>query len=144
MFYNNPIYNFLLERKSSSEIIFIPENLWTGNPDEGKKIVDGFLSFNGEGVIFDKNVWKKNSASKSWNEELNAFEWIKNVRSLGTNKARVFLRDNIREWMKFQSRWDPLFWRNDILARRISNLMSNMSFSIILQMKISKKDSQDS
>ena len=128
MFYNNPIYNFLLERKSSSEIIFIPENLWTGNPDEGKKIVDGFLSFNGEGVLFDKNVWKKNSASKSWNEELSAFEWIKNVRSLGTNKARVFLRDNIREWMKFQSRWDPLFWRNDILARRISNLMSNMSF----------------
>ena len=52
---------------------------------------------------------EKNSASKSWNEELSSFEWIKNVRSLGTNKARVFLRDNIREWMKFQSRWDPLF-----------------------------------
>ena len=38
MFYNNLIYNFLLERKSSSEINFIPENLWAGNPDEGKKL----------------------------------------------------------------------------------------------------------
>ena len=60
MFYNNPIYNFLLERQSSPEIIFIPENLWIGSPDDGKKIVDGFLSFYGEGVAFNKQVWKKN------------------------------------------------------------------------------------
>ena len=37
MFYSNLIYNFFLERKSSSEITFIPENLWIGNPDNGKK-----------------------------------------------------------------------------------------------------------
>ena len=42
MFYNNFIYNFLLDRKSSSEITFIPENLWTGNPNEGKKLLTGF------------------------------------------------------------------------------------------------------
>ena len=59
MFYSNLIYNFLLERKSSSEITFIPENLWIGNPDNGKKIVEGFLSFYGETIVFDKKVWKK-------------------------------------------------------------------------------------
>ena len=37
----------------------------------------------------------------SWNEELHTFEWIKNVKALGTNKARLFLRDNIREWIKY-------------------------------------------
>ena len=128
MFYNNPIYNFLLERKSSSEISFIPENLWIGDPDHGKKIVDGFLSFYGEGLVFNKKVWKKNEASKSWNEELLTFEWIKDVKALGTNKARIFLRDNIREWMRFGSKWDSFAWRTDILSKRISYLMSNMSF----------------
>ena len=128
MFYNNFIYNFLLDRKSSSEITFIPENLWTGNPNEGKKIIDGFLSFNGESIAFNKNVWRKNNASMSWNEELQTFEWIKNVKALGTNKARLFLRDNIREWIKFNHTWDPIIWRNDILAKRIFHLMSNMSF----------------
>ena len=54
MFYNNIIYNFLLDRKSSSEISFIPENLWTGSPDNGKKIIDGFLSFYGEGLLLIK------------------------------------------------------------------------------------------
>ena len=128
MFYNNLIYNFLLERKSSSEINFIPENLWAGNPDEGKKIIDGFLSFYGEGVAFNERVWGKNNASINWNEELHTFEWIKDVKALGTNKARLFLRDNIREWIKYRRNWDSLSWRNDILAKRISNLMSNMSF----------------
>ncbi len=128
MFYNNPIYNFLLERQSSPEIIFIPENLWIGSPDDGKKIVDGFLSFYGEGVAFNKQVWKKNNASKSWNEELFSFEWVKDVKALGTNKARIFLRDNIREWMKFRNNWDSFTWRTDILAKRISHLLSNMSF----------------
>ena len=106
MFYNNFIYNFLLERKSSIRNKFIPENLWTGNPDNGKKIIDGFLSFYGEGVVFDKKVWKKYVASKIWNEELYSFEWVKDVKSIGTNKARIFLRDNIREWMKFRNKWD--------------------------------------
>ena len=128
MFYNNIIYNFLLDRKSSSEISFIPENLWTGSPDNGKKIIDGFLSFYGEGVAFDKKVWRSNTASKSWNEELLSFEWVKDVRALGTNKARIFLRDNIREWMKFRNKWDSFSWRTDILSKRISFLMSNMSF----------------
>ena len=59
MFYNNPIYNFLLERKSSTEISFIPESLWVGDPDNGKKIVDGFMNFNGESIVFDKQTWKK-------------------------------------------------------------------------------------
>ena len=120
MFYSNLIYNFLLERKSSSEITFIPENLWIGNPDNGKKIVEGFLSFYGETIVFDKKVWKKNVASNIWNEELYSFEWVKDVKALGTNKARIFIRDNIREWMKLRNRWDSFTWRIDIIAKRIS------------------------
>ena len=48
-----------------------------------------FKNFCGEGVAFDKKVWRSNTASKSWNEELLSFEWVKDVR-VGTNKARIF------------------------------------------------------
>ena len=128
MFYNNPIYNFLLERKSSTEISFIPESLWGGDPDNGKKIVDGFMNFNGESIVFDKQIWKKNKGSRSWNEELFCFDWIKDVKALGTNKARIFLRDNIREWLRLKNRWDPFSWETKILSKRLCFLMSNMSF----------------
>ena len=71
---------------------------------------------------------EKNVASNIWNEELYSFEWVKDVKALGTNKARIFIRDNIREWMKLRNRWDSFTWRIDIIAKRISFLMSNMSF----------------
>ena len=63
---------------------------------------------------------KKNVASNIWNEELYSFEWVKDVKALGTNKARIFIRDNIREWMKLRNRWDSFTWRIDIIAKRIS------------------------
>ena len=62
----------------------------------------------------------------SWNEELQTFEWIKNVKALGTNKARLFLRDNIREWIKFNHSWDPL--SGEMIFQKNFHLMSNMSF----------------
>ena len=44
-----------------------------------------------EKVLFlTRKYGKKNEASKSWNEELLTFEWIKDVKALGTNKARIF------------------------------------------------------
>ena len=54
-------------------------------------------------IVFDKQVWKKNKGSKSWNEELFCFDWTKDVKALGTNKARIFLRDNIKEWLRLKN-----------------------------------------
>ena len=42
----------------------------------------------------------KNKASEFWNDKLNSFDWIKDVRAVGTNKARIFLRNSILEWLK--------------------------------------------
>ena len=36
-------------------------------------------------------IWEKNNATKFWNEQLHSFSWIKDVRAVGTNKARIFL-----------------------------------------------------
>ena len=58
--------------------------------------------------------------AKAGMKNLLSFEWIKDVKALGTNKARIFLRDNIREWMKFRNKWDSFSWRTDILSKRIS------------------------
>ncbi|MBS91859.1 MAG: hypothetical protein CMM95_02245 [Rickettsiales bacterium] len=126
--YKNPVYNFLLEKKSSGEILFFPENLWTGDSENGKKIVEGFLNFNGELVKFKDHIWEKNNATKFWNEQLHSFEWVRDVRAVGTNKARIFLRKNIKEWLKKFRKWDSFSWKVDILSKRICFLLNNLSF----------------
>ena len=128
LYYKNPLYDFFLEKNASTEIIFFPENLWTGDSENGKRIIEGFLNFNGESVKFKDHIWEKNNATKFWNEQLHSFNWIKDVRAVGTNKARIFLRKNIKEWLKKFQKWDSFSWKVDILSKRICFLLSNLSF----------------
>ena len=65
-----------------------------------QKIINGYVNFYGESFNFQKNLWEKNKASEFWNDKLNSFDWIKDVRAVGTNKARIFLRNSILEWLK--------------------------------------------
>ena len=88
--FRNPFYNFILEKRAVSELIFIPENIWSADSENGRKIVEGFLNFHNETIFFDLNVWKQNNSSKLWNEKLHSFDWVRDVRALGTNKARIF------------------------------------------------------
>ena len=92
LFFKSPIYNFFFVRHTENNILHRPESLWRGNKEAGKKIIDGFLNFHGESVSLDE-VWNRNHGSKSWNEYLNSFMWIKDIRAVGTNKARIFLRN---------------------------------------------------
>ena len=126
--FKNPFYNLFLEKSANSDITFIPQNLWTGNSDDGRKIIDGYLSFHNETSSFNLNTWKKNKSSKLWNEKLHSFQWIDDVKGLGTNKARIFLRKNILQWIEHHNKWDPQNWNLIILSKRICNLLGNISF----------------
>ncbi len=126
--FSNPFYDFFLERKSISEINFIPENLWTGDSENGRKIIDGSLQFNNETIVFRPNSWRSNNGSKVWNEKLHSFEWVNDVRTVGTNKARIFIRDCFREWQKKYNKYNVDFWKMNILCKRVCSLLENSSF----------------
>ncbi len=126
--FKNPFYNFILGNKATSQIVFIPENIWTGNSENGRKIIDGFLSFHNESISFDNDSLKKNKGSKLWNQKLHSMQWINDVRAVGTNKARVFLRKKIKNWINFHNTWDPFIWNTRTLSQRLCYFMENTSF----------------
>ncbi|MEE2695252.1 MAG: heparinase II/III family protein [Pseudomonadota bacterium] len=128
LFFKSPVYNFFFVRHTENNIHHHPESLWRGNKEAGKKIIDGFLNFHGESVSLDNEVWNKNHGSKSWNEYLNSFMWIKDIRAVGTNKARIFLRNKLIEWTLRSNYWDSEIWEINVLAKRIFNLLTNLSF----------------
>ena len=128
IYFKNPFYNFLLEKRASPKMLFSPEDYWGGDSEVGQKIIDGYINFYGESFSFKKNIWETNQASEFWNGQLHSFDWLRDVRAVGTNKARVFVRFNILEWLKKNKNWDNSSWKNDILARRIINLLGNLSF----------------
>ena len=53
--------------------------------------------------------------------------WIPDVRAVGTNQARLFLRKKILDWMEDSDYSNKHIWSEDVLAR-IFYLLTNLSF----------------
>ena len=70
-----------------------------------------------------------NNGSKVWNEKLHSFEWVNDVRTVGTNKARVFIRDCFREWQKKYNKYNVDVWKNEYsFVREFVAFYENSSF----------------
>ncbi len=126
LYFKNPIFHFFLSRRSDNGFMLNLNSLWEGNKKNGKRIINGFLNFQGES--FPINEFWKNNASKSWNNYLNSFLWLKDLRALGTNDTRIFVRNFIDQWYKKNKYYNEPSWNDEILSKRIFSLLTNLSF----------------
>tara|TARA_B100000989_G_scaffold83137_1_gene59461 strand:+ start:753 stop:2378 length:1626 start_codon:yes stop_codon:yes gene_type:complete len=123
-----PLRNFFLKKKSTDTLAISINDPWAGNSDEGYKILKGYLTVCGETISIEKNIWKNKTASKIWFEELHSFNWVKDLKAVGSNQARRFVRQCILDWMSLFSDWSKSIWKSDILAKRICNLLGSYNF----------------
>lgn len=128
LFFKSRVYNFFVNNNAEKKIIFNPESLWRGNKVNGLRILEGFLSYQNETLNLDKNIWKKNHGSSSWNNHLHGFMWIKDIRAVGTNNARIFVRRNLLAWIDEVNYSNEQIWKEDVIAKRIFYLLTNLSF----------------
>ena len=114
-----PLHKTLLEKYSSENIIMKFSDGWGGNADNGYELLKGYFSFYGESVFLENYIWARNKASLTWNNELHSFCWIRDLRAVGSNKARTFARKCVTDWIKEFNYWSKKEWRSDILAKRV-------------------------
>ena len=123
-----PLHKTILEKYSSENIVKKFSDGWGGNADNGYELLKGYFSFYGESVFLENYVWAKNKASLTWNNELHSFCWIRDLRAVGSNKARTFARKCVTDWIKEFNYWSKKEWRSDILAKRVCVLLENFTF----------------
>ena len=123
-----PLSNLFIDKKVTNKIINNFNDPWNGDLDTGYKILKGYMTFFGETVHFKNSIWSKNQATNIWNNELQSFGWVKDLRLVGSNQARIFLRKAIKEWLDKHKNWSKVEWKSNILAKRICNLLGNFSF----------------
>ena len=128
LFFKSSLYNLIFSKAIDDKILYNPESLWIGNKSNGVKIIDGFLNYQKETVYFDENVWKQNHGSSSWNNYLHSFMWIKDIRQVGTDQARIFVRKKIFSWIEECDYFNSLIWNREVLSKRIFYLLTNLSF----------------
>lgn len=128
LYLKSPLYNFILSNKIDGKILYNPESLWLGRKSNGIKIIEGFLNYQKESVFIDDQVWRDNHGSQLWNNYLNSFMWLPDIRAVGTNQARIFLRRKISDWIDHSDYSNQSIWNQDVLAKRIFYLLTNLSF----------------
>ena len=128
LFFKNTLYNHIFSEGIDGKIQYNPESLWKGNKFEGSRIIDGFLNFQKESVFINSNVWHKNHGSIAWNCYLHSFMWIKDVRAVGTNEARIFVRQKILSWIDQSDYLSQHIWGVEVMSKRIFYLLTNLSF----------------
>jgi len=127
-YYRTIIFDLMLSKNLSTKIVNQLNDCWHGDIDNGNRILMGYFSFFGETLNYENSFWENNGASKMWKEKFHCFDWLKDLKASSTSKSAPYAREILKKWIKYHNSWSPLEWRSDILGRRISCLLSNLSF----------------
>ncbi len=128
LFFKSRFYNIISNNVIDSKILSNPESFWRGNKLNGIKILDGFLNYQKETVFLDNDIWEANHGSQTWNDYLNSFMWVSDIREVGTNQARLYLRKKIISWIDDSNYSNKSIWKTNVLSKRIFYLLTNLSF----------------
>ncbi len=126
LLFKNPFYHFILKRKSESGFILNPKSLWEGSKQNGTRILNGYLNYQGES--FPLNDFSKNNASESWRDYLNSFLWLKDLSTLRTNESRIFFRKFLNNWLNKNKYFNEISWKEETVSKRMFSLLTNLSF----------------
>ena len=128
LYYKTPVYDFFLNNSLSKEVSNILNDPWEGDSQIGHNILKGYITFFGETINYKSSMWEKNVSTAIWKEELHSFNWIKDIKAVGTNEARSFLRKSVYEWVLKYNKWSLSEWRSDIIGKRLYSLLGNFNF----------------
>jgi uncharacterized heparinase superfamily protein len=100
-------------------------DLWPGDPARGAKLLRGELEVAGTSRPF--TYWDQRGGPLHWRAAAHSFAWMRDLRTLGTDAARVFARDFTDDWMTRGS-GDALAEEPEIAGARISAILGHWDF----------------
>ena len=77
-------------------------DFWPGKANQGSKILDGDFEFLGKIIHQSDRPWLVQNTSDSWIENVAGFDWLDDLRAVGTDTARIKIRELILLWIKLK------------------------------------------
>lgn len=100
---------------------------WNGDAGSGKSLIDGALSIDGAQCgIKDLLLGKieNNQEKNAWLEHLHSFTWLRDLKALGGEQARITARKFISSWMESHTRKskqpNQVDWQDGVVGTRLS------------------------
>ena len=81
-----------------------PVDPWKGSITKGEK------SFLSHPKLISDSYW-------------DSFEWLRDLREIANEKARILSRNLVDEWYLQNSNWDDKTWSPRLIGNRLSNIL---------------------
>ncbi len=132
MLWRSPFYRIGTNRSRVEQPLVGLRDPWPGDAERGAALLNGDFSFGGRrmewggsGVAAD---WMPGGAPDFWIAGLHRFNWLRDLRAVGTDTARRRARGWMSDWIDRNRRWHPVAWRPDTISSRIAAWLGHYDF----------------
>ena len=124
----NPLAALSLPQRVPDHLRVIPPDPWAGDAQRGRDIIAGIFRFAGQTISKDDLSWAPEGARPEWVAELHGFEWLRDLRSVGGDRARRMAREMAGNWIAKHDKPVGIAWRPDVTGARIAAWISFHDF----------------
>lgn len=128
IWFRGVFYSNSLRGRRPQALTLIPEENWPGSSDRGAGLVEGRFRFLNHTLNAEDAFTSALEAGPAWQAELHGFDWLRDMRAVGTEAARLQARNCVASWIAANPKWHPLTWRPDVLSSRLCNWLTHAEF----------------
>lgn len=101
---------------------------WAGDPQAGARVLKGEFVVEGTARPLDPAAWGGAEASSGWAGAAHGFLWLRDLRAVGSDAARMKARALATAWIAGAGRGHAVAQREDVLGNRVSALLCHWDF----------------
>ena len=100
---------------------------WPGDINAGARLLKGELEFGGGVLLLKPGIWNSLIGPGPLLTHAHGFTWIRHLRALGTDPARLLARALVTDWIAAAPA-DPVARRPDVVGARITAWLGHYDF----------------
>lgn len=102
-------------------------DLWPGDPTRGADLLKGVLYLGGNAIALRAGGFADSGATPVLRAAAHGFTWLRDLRALGTDAARMRARNLVADWMT-AGQLDAIAERPDVAGARIAAWLGHYDF----------------
>lgn len=111
-----------------TRLLVVPPDPWAGDAQRGRDMLSGIFRFAGQVIARDSLSWEPLGAKPEWLYDLHSFEFLRDLRSVGGDRARRMSREMVASWLNHYVKMSGPTARPDIIGQRLSSWISFHDF----------------
>jgi len=123
-----PFYQSTLRGAPVHELKTYPKDFWDGTSAVGSAICRGEFYLVGQTLALGESPWFSDKLTELAEIELHSFDWLRDLKTLGGNQARLRARKLVEDWIENFSKWDILIWKADVVGARLTAWLNHYDF----------------